>query len=66
LGAFVRNSGYLCKWLILVIVIGVIAGLGAVVFYLALKYTGEFFLARYPVAAAAACSAVPPSVSGRS
>jgi chloride channel protein, CIC family len=44
LGAFVRNSGYLRKWLILGIVIGVIAGLGAVVFYLALKYTGEFLL----------------------
>jgi CIC family chloride channel protein len=44
LGAFVRNSGYLRKWLILGIVIGVVAGLGAVVFYLALKYTGEFLL----------------------
>src|ERR1700754_306564 len=44
LGAFVRNSGYLRKWLILGIVIGVIAGLGAVVFYLALKYTGELLL----------------------
>ena len=39
LGAFVRSSGYLRKWLILGIAIGVIAGLGAVVFYLALKYT---------------------------
>jgi CIC family chloride channel protein len=44
LGAFVRNSGHLRKWLILGIVIDVIAGLGAVVFYLALKYTGEFLL----------------------
>jgi CIC family chloride channel protein len=44
LGAFVRNSGYLRKWLILGIAIGVIAGLGAVVFYLALTYTGEFLL----------------------
>src|ERR1700739_2761554 len=44
LGVFVRNSGYLRKWLILGIVIGVIAGLGAVLFYLALKYTGEFLL----------------------
>ena len=34
LGAFVRESGYLRKWLILGVAIGVIAGLGAVVFYL--------------------------------
>ena len=44
LGAFVRGSGYLRKWLILGVAIGVIAGLGAVVFYLALKYTTEFLL----------------------
>ena len=43
-GALVRNSGYLRKWLILGIAIGVIAGLGAVVFYLALKYAGEYLL----------------------
>ena len=43
-GAFVRNSGYLRKWLILGIAIGIIAGLGAVVFYLALDYTGRFLL----------------------
>lgn len=43
-GAFVRNSGYLRKWLMLGVAIGVIAGLGAVVFYLALKYTTEFLL----------------------
>ena len=36
LGAFVRNSGYLRKWLVLGVAIGVIAGLGAVGFYLAL------------------------------
>jgi CIC family chloride channel protein len=42
--AFIRNSGYLRKWLILGTVIGVIAGLGAVVFYLALKYTTRFLL----------------------
>lgn len=42
---FVRNSGYLRKWLILGIAIGVIAGLGAVVFYLALEYAGRFLLA---------------------
>src|SRR6185436_16839744 len=44
LGLFIRNSGYLRKWLILGISIGIIAGLGAVVFYLALRYTGEFLL----------------------
>jgi chloride channel protein, CIC family len=44
LGAFIRNSGYLRKWLILGIAIGVIAGLGAVVFYLALYYAGHFLL----------------------
>jgi CIC family chloride channel protein len=43
-GASIRNAGYLPKWLVLGITIGVIAGLGAVVFYLALKYTGEFLL----------------------
>ena len=44
LGAFIRNAGYLRKWLILGIAIGLIAGLGAVVFYLTLHYTGEFLL----------------------
>jgi CIC family chloride channel protein len=44
IGGFIRNSGYLRKWLILGISIGVIAGLGAVVFYLALDYAGRFFL----------------------
>lgn len=44
LGAFIRNSGYLRKWLILGVTIGVIAGLGAVVFYLALDYAGRFLL----------------------
>ena len=43
-GASIRNSGYLRKWLLLGITIGVIAGLGAVVFYFALKYTEEFLL----------------------
>jgi chloride channel protein, CIC family len=43
-GASIRKSGYLRKWLLLGITIGVVAGLGAVVFYLALKYTGEFLL----------------------
>ncbi|MCV7344656.1 chloride channel protein [Mycolicibacterium rhodesiae] len=44
LGAFIRRSGYLRKWLILGISIGIIAGLGAVTFYLALDYTGQFLL----------------------
>ena len=43
-GASIRKSGYLRKWLLLGITIGVIAGLGAVVFYLALKYPEEFLL----------------------
>ncbi|VBA32686.1 H(+)/Cl(-) exchange transporter ClcA [Mycobacterium innocens] len=43
-GASIRSAGYLRKWLLLGITIGVIAGLGAVVFYLALKYTGQFLL----------------------
>ena len=44
LGIFIRNSGYLRKWLILGIAIGIIAGLGAVVFFLTLKYAGEYLL----------------------
>src|ERR1700681_471267 len=40
----IRRSGYVRKWLILGISIGVIAGLGAVVFYLALDYAGRFLL----------------------
>ena len=43
-GASIRQSGYLQKWLLLGPTIGVIAGLGAVAFYLALKYTGDFLL----------------------
>jgi CIC family chloride channel protein len=43
-GASIRKSGYLQKWLLLGLTIGIIAGLGAVVFYLALKYTGDFLL----------------------
>jgi CIC family chloride channel protein len=43
-GAFVRNSGYLRKWLILGVAIGTIAGLGAVVFFLALEWAGEYLL----------------------
>ncbi|GAA4532591.1 chloride channel protein [Mycobacterium paraffinicum] len=43
-GASIRKSGYLQKWLLLGVTIGIVAGLGAVVFYLALRYTGEFLL----------------------
>ncbi|KUH85774.1 MULTISPECIES: chloride channel protein [unclassified Mycobacterium] len=44
LGGFIRRSGYIRKWVILGIAIGVIAGLGAVVFYLALDYAGRLLL----------------------
>lgn len=44
LGVFIRESGYLRQWLILGVSIGIIAGLGAVVFYFSLKYAGEFLL----------------------
>jgi chloride channel protein, CIC family len=43
-GASIRKSGYLQKWLVLGVTIGVISGLGAVGFYFALKYTAEFLL----------------------
>ena len=43
-GTLIRNSGHLRKWLILGVIIGVIAGLGAVVFYLMLKYTTDLLL----------------------
>ena len=44
MGFIARQAGYLRKWFTLGVTIGVVAGLGAVVFYLALKYTGEFLL----------------------
>ena len=50
LGAFVRDSGYIRKWLILGVAIGIIAGLGAVVFYLALEHAGQFLLGYQPLA----------------
>lgn len=40
----VANAEYLPKWLLLGIITGCIAGLGAVAFYLALEYTGELLL----------------------
>jgi CIC family chloride channel protein len=42
--AFIQQSGYVRKWLILGVAIGAIAGLGAVTFYLALDYTGKVLL----------------------
>jgi chloride channel protein, CIC family len=44
LGRFIRNLEYLYKWLLLGVIIGVVAGLGAVAFYLALRYTTSFLL----------------------
>lgn len=44
LGARVRRAGYLQKWLTLGAAIGVIAGLGAVVFYSALSLATHVFL----------------------
>ena len=44
LGRFIRNLEYLYKWLLLGVIIGVVAGLGAVGFYLALRYTTHFLL----------------------
>jgi chloride channel protein, CIC family len=43
-GASLNRAGYLRKWLTLGITIGIIAGLGAVAFYLALDYAGQFLL----------------------
>lgn len=43
-GASINRAGYLRKWLILGVAIGIIAGLGAIVFYLALDYAGQFLL----------------------
>src|SRR5580704_15207217 len=40
----INRAGYLRKWLTLGIAIGIIAGVGAVVFYLALDYAGRFLL----------------------
>src|SRR6202051_2135383 len=40
----INRAGYLRKWLTRGIAIGIIAGVGAVVFYLALDYAGRFLL----------------------
>ena len=44
LGARLRKAGYVRKWLILGIVIGVVAGLGAIAFTEALQLATRFFL----------------------
>lgn len=43
-GGWVRRSGYLQKWVVLGVVIGIIAGLGAVAFYVALQTAGHLLL----------------------
>ena len=43
-GGWVRRSSYLQKWVVLGTAIGVIAGLGAVVFYIALQAAGHLLL----------------------
>ncbi|MBV8964683.1 MAG: chloride channel protein [Mycobacteriaceae bacterium] len=63
-GTSISRAGYLRKWLTLGITIGVIAGLGAVVFYLALDYAGRFllgYLADYHVPQAAGDGGSPGS-----
>jgi CIC family chloride channel protein len=40
----IRSAAYLRKWVILGALIGVIAGLGAAIFFVALDYTARFFL----------------------
>src|SRR4051794_451824 len=40
----VRNFSYLRKWLVLGVVIGVVAGLGAIAFIYALEFASKFFL----------------------
>ncbi|GGB26173.1 hypothetical protein GCM10011492_15440 [Flexivirga endophytica] len=43
-GGWVRRASYLQKWVVLGAVIGVIAGLGAIAFYLALQAAGHLLL----------------------
>ena len=43
-GAYVNRLPYMSRWLVLASLIGVIAGLGAVVFYEALELSTRFFL----------------------
>lgn len=43
-GGWVRRASYLKKWVVLGAAIGVIAGLGAVVFFLALRTAGDLLL----------------------
>jgi chloride channel protein, CIC family len=48
LSRFIGNLEYLYKWLLLGVIVGVVAGVGAVLFYLALRYTTHFFWAMWP------------------
>lgn len=64
-GVSIRSAGYLRKWFLLGITIGVIAGLGAVVFYLALNTPASFCSAtsrtiRFPLPLGRAATAGPP------
>ena len=44
LGSRLRNAGYIRKWIILGLVIGAVAGLGAIAFTEALHLATRFFL----------------------
>jgi CIC family chloride channel protein len=44
ISARLRQAGYLRKWLVLGVIIGIVAGLGAIVFTAALRWATEFFL----------------------
>ncbi|MFE7421404.1 chloride channel protein [Rhodococcus sp. NPDC057529] len=43
-GAWIRTAGYTRKWLVLGVVIGVVAGLGAIVFYIALSEATQLLI----------------------
>lgn len=43
-GAWIRTAGYTRKWLVLGVVIGIVAGLGAVVFYVALSEATQLLI----------------------
>ncbi len=43
-GNWIRTSGYTRKWLVLGVVIGIVAGLGAVVFYVALSEATQLLI----------------------
>ena len=45
-GGGFESTRYLAKWLLLSTVIGLVAGLGAIAFYLAIQWATDFFLGR--------------------